>query len=120
MTSWEIGEISQQEPPPATNQKRPQHFREILWEQFREVVRALTQRPAPRPKPGRRRTESADRGFRAIARSLVRRVFESGCSNGWDTVLWMHLWEYNTPVQYEFLATSDPGEPGLSAHLRPW
>jgi hypothetical protein len=39
-------------------------------------------------------------------------------SSAWDTVLWMHLWEYSDPAHlYQLSSVSEPDEPGIALDL---
>lgn len=96
MTSWRPGPDLQRTG--QGDQKNKIGFREILRQQFREVVNALTRRSGePAPKPRRRRREEAGRVFRTASRLLFRRVaqipaFTQAVRAMFGTLDWLNPW----------------------------
>jgi hypothetical protein len=69
-------------------------------------VKALTRRePAPEPKPKRRRSGETDKAFRMVVKELtlrraVSRLAERARHFVWDTLHWLHLWEWNGTEEF--------------------
>jgi hypothetical protein len=100
MTSRADSGIPRQEPERTTTEAKPARFADTVRRQFREVMKHLTgTAPEPQPQRRRRRTEDTGRGFRMAAMNLMRRTTRPLISRTaafmWDTLTWLHLWEWN-------------------------
>jgi hypothetical protein len=80
---------------------KPAGLGENLKQLFRKAVKALTgHEPAPKPKSRRRKSGETEKAFymaaREIAvRSAVAHLVERAKEFVWDTLHWLHLWEWN-------------------------
>ena len=91
---------------PGDNQERKPRpaFTETLKRQFREMVKAITDKPRPRePTQPRRRTEDTGRAaFRMAARKIMRRAVRipaaayAAATYLWDTLDWLNPWQNDT------------------------
>lgn len=87
--------------------KKPAGLGENLKRLFRKAVKAVTGRePAPNPKPKRRKRGETDKAFYMAARettawSAVSWLAERAKEFVWDTLHWLHLWEWNGVEQFE-------------------
>jgi hypothetical protein len=87
--------------------KKPAGLGENLKQLFRKAVKALTRpEPAPKPKSKRRRSGETDKAFRIVVKELtlrhaVSRLAERARHFVWDTLHWLHLWEWNGTEEFE-------------------
>lgn len=99
MTSRGDSAIPRQEPPRAPEPKAglAQNLRRL----FRNAVKALTHRePAPSPKSKRKKRGETDKAFHMTAPEITARGAVSWLAERakhfvWDTLHWLHLWEWN-------------------------
>src|SRR5664279_1180109 len=87
-------------------------FTETLKRQFREMVKAITNKtPAPEPtQPRRRREDTGRAAFRMAAGKIMRRAVRipaaayAAATYLWDTLDWLNPWQNDTA------STSELGE----------
>jgi hypothetical protein len=87
--------------------KKPAGLGENLKRLFRNAVKALTRRePTPMPKSKRRRSGETDKAFRMVVKEItlrraVSRLAERARHFVWETLHWLHLWEWNGTDEFE-------------------
>lgn len=104
---------------------RSTSFAAALRQQFRELVKALTQpTSSPKAQTKSRSTGETGRAFRLAAPRMTRRISVQSVMSqvadfAWDTLNWLHLWDDNdrmhtTVCGDDFIQSSDDH---LSLHL---
>jgi hypothetical protein len=94
--------------------KKPVGLGENLKRLFRKAVKAVTQRePMPQPKSKRRRSGETDKAFRMVVKEItlrraVSRLAERARHFVWDTLHWLHLWEWNGTEEFEDVHHDNP------------
>ena len=80
-------------------------FAKAIKTLFREAVKALMHcDPAAQPTQRRRRTEDTGRAAftrtagKIVCRATTQPVIANAASFMWDTLAWLHLWEWNDPT----------------------
>ena len=114
-------------PLPGDNQERKPRptFTEALKRQFRELMKAITNKPpAPQPVQRRRRTEDTGKAFRMTARKMMRRAARipaaayTATAYLWDTLDWLNPWQHDASSTSELDEDCQHGEQHhLSLHL---
>jgi hypothetical protein len=100
-------------------------FAETLKRQFRELMKAITNKPpAPQPVQRRRRTEDTGTAFRMAARKMMRRAARipaaaySATVYLWGTLDWLNPWQHDASSTSELDEDCQHGEQNhLSLHL---
>ena len=99
-------EIPRQEPP-RTTEPKPRGLGQNLKQLFRKAVKALMGRkPTPKPKRRRKSSGETERAFAMVARELafrhtIAQLAERAKEFVWDTLHWLHLWEWNGAEEFE-------------------
>jgi hypothetical protein len=97
MTSWRDRETLQQEPERTNIDRKSAPLGETLRCQFRQLMRQLTARLAPKPNLRKKRREEARGGFVRAALVFTRRA--TGWTHFppaiWDVLSWLRHWEFD-------------------------
>jgi hypothetical protein len=108
-----------EQPPPA--HKTPGHTAG-LRDQFRALVKQLTNVLTPRPAPRKRRREEMGGVFRKAAFGILRGIARIPplhfLDPTWEAFTWLHLWEYNSGSSTDFHQSHSASFPPQNPSIR--